>query len=65
MKDFFLKTVNSRKFWASVAASGPFAVAGDWENFAMVWMAYAGIVGGVDAAERVGVAKTAKEEPSE
>ena len=49
IKDFFHKALSSRKFWAAVAASGPFAIAGDWNSFAAVWMGYAGIQGGVDA----------------
>ena len=44
IQEFLLKTLTSRKFWASVAASAPFALAGDFENFALVWMAYAGIL---------------------
>ncbi len=54
IQEFLLKTLTSRKFWASVAASAPFALAGDFENFALVWMAYAGIQGAVDASEGVG-----------
>lgn len=59
--DFIHKTLTSRKFWAAVAASVPFAQAGDWNSFAYVWMGYAGIQGAVDASERVGTGKeTAK-----
>jgi hypothetical protein len=54
IQEFLRKTLTSRKFWASVAASAPFALAGDFENFALVWMAYAGIQGAVDASEGVG-----------
>ena len=43
------KTLGSRKFWATVAASIPFALANDWQSFAYCWMAYAGIQGSVDA----------------
>lgn len=56
MKDEVLKllkkTLGSRKFWAAAASSVPFGLSHDWENFAMVWMAYAGIQGGVDAADK-------------
>jgi hypothetical protein len=54
IQEFLRKTLTSRKFWASVAASAPFALAGDFDNFALVWMAYAGIQGAVDASEGVG-----------
>jgi len=54
---FLLKTLTSRKFWAAVAASLPFALNEDWTNFALVWMSYAGIQGAVDASERVGTQK--------
>ena len=57
VRDFLKKTLTSRKFWAAVTASVPFAMAGDFENFAMVWMAYAGIQGAVDASEGVGSKK--------
>ena len=50
LKDFLVKTLTSRKFWAAVASSMPFAIAQDWESFAYVWMAYAGIQGVVDGA---------------
>jgi hypothetical protein len=43
-----LKTIQSRKFWAAVAASIPFAIAKDWANFSAVWMVYTGIQGAVD-----------------
>ncbi len=43
------KTLGSRKFWATVAASIPFGLAGDWQSFAYCWMGYAGIQGSVDA----------------
>jgi hypothetical protein len=42
------KTLHSRKFWASVIASIPFLLLGDWYSFAYVWMAYTGIQGAVD-----------------
>ncbi len=54
MSHFLQKTLTSRKFWAAVTSSVPFAIAGDWTSFATVWMTYAGIQGGVDAAERWG-----------
>jgi len=59
------KTLHSRKFWAAVAASGPFAMAQDWNSFAMVWMAYLGVQGVVDASEGLGARKavTAPEAP--
>lgn len=50
---FLKKTLTSRKFWAAVAASIPFATSGDWEHFAQVWVAYAGIQGVVDAAAKM------------
>ena len=53
------KTLHSRKFWAAVAASGPFAMAQDWNSFAYGWMAYAGIQGAVDASEGLGAKKAA------
>lgn len=46
---FLKKTLTSRKFWAAVAASTPYAVAGDWAGFSNVWLIYAGIQGSVDA----------------
>lgn len=51
------KTLHSRKFWAAVAASIPFAMNHDWQSFALVWMSYAGIQGAVDASEVVGAKK--------
>jgi len=51
IKSFIHKTITSRKFWAAVAASVPLALARDWQNFAIVWIAYAGIQGAVDAAQ--------------
>ncbi len=51
--DLILKTLKSRKFWAAVAASVPLATAGNWHDFAIVWMAYAGIQGAVDACEKL------------
>lgn len=48
LQTFLVKTLTSRKFWAAVASSIPFALAHDWQSFAMVWMAYAGIQGVVD-----------------
>lgn len=56
---FLHKTLTSRKFWAAVAASIPFAQAGDWNSFAMVWMAYAGIQGAVDGLEAHGAKRAA------
>ena len=53
------KTLHSRKFWAAVAAAGPFAAIGDWNSFAYVWMTYAGIQGAVDASEGLGAKKSA------
>lgn len=44
------ETLTSRKFWAAVASSVPFALAGDWQSFGMVWMTYAGIIGMGEAA---------------
>ncbi len=49
---FLEKTLMSRKFWAAVAASIPFALAGDWPNFAYVWVGYFTVQGIVDAAEK-------------
>jgi len=63
-QEFLRKTLTSRKFWASVAASAPFALAGDFENFALVWMAYAGIQGAVDASEGVGTKRAVPSERS-
>ena len=54
IRDFIHKTLTSRKFWAAVTASAPFAQIGDWNSFSMVWMAYAGIQGAVDASEGLG-----------
>jgi hypothetical protein len=51
IKSFIHNTITSRKFWAAVAASVPLALARDWQNFAIVWIAYAGIQGAVDAAQ--------------
>jgi hypothetical protein len=51
------KTLHSRKFWAAIAASGPFSAIGDWSSFAYVWMTYAGIQGAVDASEGLGARK--------
>ena len=51
IRNFIHKTITSRKFWAAVAASVPLALARDWQNFAVVWIAYAGIQGAVDAAQ--------------
>lgn len=49
---FFLqKTLTSRKFWAAVAASVPLAFDESWKEFAMIWIAYAGIQGAVDSFE--------------
>ena len=45
-------TLTSRKFQAAVVASIPFAMTEQWDKFAQVWMAYAGVQGVVDAAER-------------
>ena len=53
LKAFIHKTITSRKFWAALVACIPFATANDWNGFAMVWMTYAGIQGGVDAAEKL------------
>jgi len=52
-KAFIHKTITSRKFWAALTASIPFAVVGDWDSFAKVWMAYAFVQGGVDVAEKL------------
>lgn len=60
IKAFVKKTLTSRKFWAALAACMPFALAQDWDSFATVLMAYAGIQGGVDAAE--GLRKSAPHE---
>ena len=57
MRHLLEKTLTSRKFWAAVASAVPFAMAGDWNAFATVWMTYAGIQGAVDGAERIGVVK--------
>jgi hypothetical protein len=54
LRDFIHKTLTSRKFWAAVTASAPFAQIGDWNSFSMVWVAYAGIQGAVDASEGLG-----------
>jgi len=54
MKNFFKKTFTSRKFWAAVASSIPFAIAGDWNSFAYVWMGYASILGTKEAVESIG-----------
>lgn len=58
MKAFLTKTLSSRKFWAAVASSVPFAMAHDWHAFACVWMGYASIQGGVDVAEKLSKRKT-------
>lgn len=50
---FLSKTLTSRKFWAAVSASVPFLLAHDWDKFAQVWIAYAGIQGVVDAADKL------------
>lgn len=70
LSNFLHKTLTSRKFWAAVASSIPFAMAEDWQSFAMVWMAYAGIQGAVDGLEVMGskraslfVTETAAPEP--
>ena len=57
------KTLQSRKFWAAVAASGPFAAAGDWHGFSYVWMAYAGIQGAVDGMAVLGAKKPVSVNP--
>ena len=51
IKAFIHKTLTSRKFWAAVAASAPLALDHNWQDFAIVWIAYAGIQGAVDAAQ--------------
>lgn len=51
IQKFIHKTITSRKFWAAVAASIPLAFSHDWQDFAVVWIAYAGIQGAVDAAQ--------------
>lgn len=51
IKFLLQKTLTSRKFWAAVAASVPLALAHDWQDFAIVWIAYAGIQGAVDSCE--------------
>ena len=58
IKQYLAKTIGSRKFMAAVMASLPFALASDWVNFAMVWMAYAGIEGVVDATGAIGTKRT-------
>ena len=60
IKTFLNKTLTSRKFWAAMAAGMPFALAHDWENFAYVWMAYAGIQGVVDATGTLSKWETGK-----
>jgi hypothetical protein len=54
IRSFLSKTLSSRKFWAAVTASIPFASAGDWQSFSVVWMSYAGIQGAVDGLEAHG-----------
>lgn len=51
------KSLHSRKFWAAVAASAPFAAVQDWTNFSYVWCGYVGVLGAVDAAEGHGAKK--------
>lgn len=51
IKFFLQKTLTSRKFWAAVAASAPLAIDQSWREFAMIWIAYAGIQGAVDSFE--------------
>lgn len=66
------ETLASKKFWAAVASSIPFAVERDWVSFAYVWMGYAGIQGLVDAAHHLSlpspkaaeVAQAYRESPS-
>jgi hypothetical protein len=53
MLDKVRETLTSRKFWAAVASSLPFALAQDWTSFAYVWMTYAGIQGAVDVAGKI------------
>jgi hypothetical protein len=58
---FFLqKTLTSRKFWAAVAASVPLAFDSSWREFAMIWIAYAGIQGAVDSFEALPTKKEAE-----
>jgi hypothetical protein len=54
---FLRKTLTSRKFWAAVGASVPFAMVGNWQSFALVWCGYLTVQGAVDAVERVGAEK--------
>jgi hypothetical protein len=51
------KSFASRKYWAAVVASVPFAYHEAWQFFALVWMFYAAVQGFVDAFERVGAEK--------
>mgnify|MGYP003643537933 FL=1 len=51
IKLFLQKTLTSRKFWAAVAASAPLAIDQSWREFAVIWIAYAGIQGAVDSCE--------------
>lgn len=51
IRNFIHKTATSRKFWAAVAAALPLALDHNWQDFAVVWIAYAGIQGAVDVAQ--------------
>lgn len=50
MMEAITKALSSRKFWAAVAASVPFALAQQWDQFAQVWLVYIGAQGAVDVA---------------
>lgn len=60
-QEFLLKTLTSRKFWATVTASMPFLMSGDFQNFSIIWMSYAGILGVVDGLEGLGAKKAEKQ----
>ncbi len=59
--EFFAKTLTSRKFWATVAAVITFGLAGEWHNAGLAIVAYTGVQGTVDAAEKFRGSKPAAE----